>query len=211
MIFENIPRFFARITDIVFPGRNRARIVIGTDRKDTVESGYGAGGENDAESATIDIVAGYGTENNNPDLINDKSRIYISGKTDPDQYFDINKGARVEGEAAIVGISDNVYLKARKKTKIIGPEYSIVIDENGDATIELKSVSMSAQNSIELKTGSNKIIINSAGITLDAGQGIEGKILTDLDIQGGPINVSGAPGTVLVRPPVTINQKITVK
>ncbi len=211
MIFENIPKFFSRISDVVFPGRNRARIVIGTDRKDTRESGYGDGGDGDVDSATIDVVAGYSPDGNNPDLVNDKSRIYISGKTKPDNYFDITKGSAVEGEAAVVIVSDNVYTKARKKTKIIGPEYSIVIDENGDAVIELKSVSMSAQGSIELKTGTNKIIINSAGITLDAGQGIEGKILTDLDIQGGPISVVGAPGTVLVRPPVALNQKITVK
>lgn len=203
LIFEDIPRFFRRLSDYVISSRNRARIVIGTDRKNTVGSGYGDGGSNDAESATIDIVAGYGASNNDPDLQNDKSRLYVSGKTDPDDYFGISKGGAATGEPAIVGISDNVYLKARKKTKIIGPDYSITMID-GDVIVE-------AQNSIEVKVGSNKVKISAAGIELDAGQGISGKILTDLDIQAGPIPVTGAPGTVLVRLPVTVNQKVIVK
>lgn len=154
MIFENIPRFFARMTDVVFPGRNRARIVIGTDRKDTATSGYGVGGEDDPESATIDLVAGFGTDSNDINLPNDKSRIYISGKTDPDNYFDINEGDAVEGEATIVAISDNIYLKSRKKFKIIGPEYSIVVDENGNLTI---------------KAGNNEIVMDDSGITIKPG------------------------------------------
>ena len=195
------------MSDVFFPGRNRARIVIGTDRKDTKDSGYGDGGANSADSATIDIVAGYGISNNDPDLQNDKSRIYISGKTDPDDYFGVSKGAAVTGEPAIVGISDNLYLKARKKTKIIGPDYSITLID-GNVTIE-------ADNSIEISVGSNKIKISSSGIELDAGQGISGKILTDADIfkgtVAGPGPWSGAEVINIAPFPRALNQKVVVK
>ncbi len=185
MIREQFVAFLSRISDIVFSGRNRSRIVLGTDRKKEIDTGYGDGGENDPESASIDIVAGFSGEIGNPVYIEDKSRIYLSGKTDPDDYFEINKGEAIEGEAAIVAISDNVYLKSRNKLKIIGPDYSIVL-ENGKLTIECDS-------DLEIKSGQNILKMNSSGVEIDAGNGISGKIITDNDICVGIDPVSGGP------------------
>lgn len=188
MIRERIVAFLSRLSDSVFPGRNRARIVIGTDRKDTIESGYGDGGENDPESAAIDLVAGFVGDSGDISFIEDKSRLYLSGKTNPDEYSGINKGGKVEGEAAFIGISDHVYLKARKKTKIVGPDYTIIM-ENGTVTIEATG----DNPKIELKVGSQTVRVNNSGIELDAGQGVSGKIVTDNDICVGIDPVSGSP------------------
>lgn len=184
-IRERFVAFLGRISDYVIPGRFRARIVIGSDRKDTITSGYGDGGRNDPESAAIDIVAGFTGDSGNPNFISDKSRLYVVGKTDPDENADINKGGKVEGAAAIIGISDNIYLKARNKTKIIGPDYTILM-EAGVLTIE-------AQSKIEIKVGRQTVRVDGSGIELDAGQGIPGKIITDNDICVGIDPVSGSP------------------
>lgn len=186
MIRERFAAYIARLTDVLFAGRNRSRIVIGTDRKDTVDSGYGDGGQNDPDSASITLTAGFDGASGDPDFLNDKTTLYLSGKTDPDSYADITKGSTVEGEAVILGISDNIYYKARKKTKIVGPKYSILIDEDGNCLIE-------CETKIELKVGQNIVRINSSGIELDASQGLSGNIITDNDICVGIDPVSGGP------------------
>lgn len=157
MIRETIKRITQRLSDIVIQGRNRSMIILGTDRKDSVDSGYGDGGQNEIESATIDIVTCWDPDSNTPNYKEDKSRIYISGKTDPDNYFDINKGESVEGEPAIVNISDNIYLKARKKIKILNDNISILISENGEIEIE-------AENKATIKVGSANLILNKDGL-----------------------------------------------
>lgn len=136
VILDTIVNFLARVSDKVISGRNRTRITLGTDRKNTKTSGYGEGGENDAESGTVDIVAGYDPTSGDTNLKDDKSRIYISAKTDPDEYFDLNFGDEATGEPAIVQISDNIYLKARKRIKIVNEKFSILVKENGDITIK---------------------------------------------------------------------------
>jgi hypothetical protein len=205
-IRERFFAFAARISDNVLGGRLRSRIVIGSDRKDTINSGYGDGGENDPESASIDLVAGFVGDSGNPNFSVDKSRLYLVGKTDPDDYLGIDKGAKVEGEAAFIGISDNIYLKARKKVKIIGPKYSIVIDEEGNLLIE-------ATTKIEAKVGSSKLVIQSSGIELDAGQGPAGKIITDNDSCVGIDPVSGSPiiSNFKQAGAIVLNSKVTVK
>lgn len=206
MILDRIARFLFRDSDTAFSGRNRTRIILGTDRKKEKDTGYGDGGQNDAESGTIDIVAGH-TNEQNCDYLNDKSRIYISGKTDADSYFNINQGTASEEEAAIVNHSDNIYLKARKQIKILNDNLSVVIDSDGNITIK-------TNQKIEMSSGTNKIVISSNGIELDAGQGINGKILTDADILQGTLQgttpVGGGTVTFALLP-FAVNQKVTVK
>lgn len=205
MIRERFAAFLARLSDSVFSGRNRARIVIGTDRKDSVDSGYGDGGEDDPESAAIDIVAGFDGNSGDVSFSLDKSRIYVSGKSDPDDYAGVDKGEKVEGEASIINVSDNIYLKARNKTKIVGPNYSILFEGN-DIKIETES-------NIELKVGSNVVRVTSSGIELDAGQGVSGNIITDLDTCVGTDPVTGTPILSTFKRPESIvtNRKVKVK
>lgn len=137
MIKDSIVSFLQRISDVVLIGRNRTRIVLGTDRKDTATSGYGDGSSNDVDSGTIDIVAGYKPDTGDVSLSDDFSRIYVSGKTDPDDYFSISAGESTSGEPAIILFSDNIYIKSRKKIKILNDKFSMIIDQNGN--IEVKS------------------------------------------------------------------------
>lgn len=150
VILDTIVNFLARASDRVFTGRNRTRIVLGTDRKDTATSGFGEGGEDNVESGTIDIVAGYVPDSGDPQYIQDKSRIYISGKTKPDEYFEFGETDKAEGEPAVVIISDNVYLKARKRIKIINDKFSILVKENGDVTIKSNGKIVFDSNDIKI-------------------------------------------------------------
>lgn len=136
VILDTIVNFLARAGDRIFTGRNRTRIIMGTDRKDTKDSGYGENGEDDPESGTLDFVAGYDPSSSDQNLRDDKSRLYISGKTDPDDYFGIDLGDKAEGEPAMIQISDNIYLKSRKRIKILNDKFSILVKENGEITIK---------------------------------------------------------------------------
>ena len=208
MIIEAITRITKRLSDVVIHGRNKAMILVGTDRKDTTNSGYGDGGENEVDSAAIDIVVGYDADQVDPNLTADKSRIYLSEMSDPDDYFDVSVGDAVQAEPCLVGISDNVYLKSRSKIKILNGNVSILINENGE-------IEISAESNATLKVGESSITIDQAGnIELNAGQGIDGFIVTDLDqpihidpITGSPVRAS------FERPPgiPVANRKVKIK
>lgn len=206
MILERFVAFAKRLSDFPLFGRNRARIIIGTDRKDTIDSGYGDGGQNDTEeNAAIDIVAGFDGSSENMSFENDKSRIYLSAKSNPDEYISNDIGARIEGEAVIIQVSDNIYLKSRNQVKIIGPNYSIIL-EDGQCKISLSE-------SVEIKAGNNTIKMNESGIEVDAGQGISGKIITDLDSCVGTDPVTGSPIISNFKQPgaIVLNNKVLVK
>lgn len=205
MIREIISRIRMRLSDVNFVGRSKALITIGTDRKNEKDSGYGDGGQDDVDSAMIDLVVGHPAEATNPDLVNDKSRIYIAEKTDPDDYFQVSIGDSVTGEPAIVHISDNVYIKARNKIKILNGNVSINIDSDGNIEIE-------SSTKAEVKVGSSKILVNSSGIELDAGQGITGNVITDLDRPAHIDPITGATIFATFQPPgISTNNKVKVK
>jgi hypothetical protein len=185
VIRERFAVFIRRITDEVFLGRNRSRIVLGTDRKNTANSGHGDEGRNEVDSASIDLVAGHDPESGDMSFENDKTRVYLSAMADPDDYLSINKGATVEGEPSLLMTSGNVYIKARNKTKIVGPKYSIILE---DDTIVIET-----EREIEIKTGQSKIKLGPDGISLDASQGDKGRIITERDICVGIDPVSGSP------------------
>lgn len=153
MIRDRIVNYLARITDYPLLGRNRSRIVIGTDRKNTRESGFGDGGQNDVESSCVDIVAGFSPDSGDPDMINDKSRIYVCEKTNPDEYFDIQVGESVSEEPANIIISDHIRIKGRKTIKLMNSNFSIVVSENGDVAI--KSAAKIVVDSSDIKLGAS--------------------------------------------------------
>lgn len=205
MIRESISRIITRLSDIAFHGRNKAMIIIGTDRKEGQDSGYGDGGENDPDSAVIDMVTGFAADQTNPNYQTDKSRIYIAEKTDPDDYFGINLGSPAEEEPSIVQISDNLYMKARNKIKILNNNVTINIDSDGNIEIE-------SSEKAEIKVGTNKIVISSSGIELDAGQGISGKIITDLDQSVHIDPVTGGQVFANFQPPaIVLNSLVKIK
>lgn len=204
MIRRVIPTFLRRISDFVLPGRNSSMIVIGTDRKDVANSGYGDGGKNKTESSMIDLVAGY--KKQNPDYKDDASRVLISECTDPDEYFGINKGSEQKSTPSVVISSDQVYLKARKNIKIVNDNFSIIVNESGE-------VEISTTSSGKIKCGSSVITLKSNGEILLGGEGPGKRILTEDDRCFGTV-VGGAGGTVISdfkTPPAIIgNQKIKI-
>lgn len=184
-ILESISTFIKRASDTFFPGRNGAYILIGTDRKDKTDSGYGEGGKNEKGSATVDIAAGH--KKSNPDYVNDSSRVYISAKTDPDDYFDITKGQVVKGEPSIVLSSDNTYIKSRKNIKILNDNFSILVSEDGSVLIETSA-------NLKIKSGSGALEIQPSGeITIGAETGTQRRILTEQDVCVGIDPTTGIP------------------
>lgn len=203
---ELIPVFLRRLSDKVYEGRNRTRIVLGTDRKDSHNSGWGDGGEGDRDSGTIDIVAGY--VDSNPDYLNDKSRIYISAKTNPDEYFGVNKGTKVEGESALVIKSDNAYVIADKIKFVTSDDLSIIMENN--------KIEVEGNSEIKLKIGNNQIIINKSNIQI-GGMGSPKRIITEDDIcvgttsDGNSVACSFKGPVPVGTPPIINNQKVTIK
>ena len=184
-IREVIANFIERASDIVVYGRNASRIVLGTDRKDTVDSGYGDGSETAEEnSSVIDLVAGYIKKN--PDYLNDKSRIYIAAKTDPDDYFQMELGEGEIAKGAIVLVSDNVYLKARNNIKIRNGNATILIQSDGNIQIE-------TPENTNIKSGESVLTMQSNGdITMGSENGQSARIITENDTCTGPDSTTGA-------------------
>ena len=205
MIRDTIPNFIKRISDYVLHGRNRTRIVLGTDRKDSLASGYGEGGKNDVESGAIDIVAGF--QQNNPSYTTDGARLYLSGKTDPDDYLGVNAGTKIVGQPAALLASENVYINGRENIKIICGNVQILIDQN--------NILIKAEQNLSIKCGSSFVKINQDGqISIGSESGPSKRIITEDDISVGTDPVTGGPIiSSFTRPDggVINNQKIVVK
>lgn len=197
---QTIPIFLRRASDKVFEGRNRTRIVLGTDRKNTINSGLGDGGENDPESGTVDVVAGY--IDSNPNYSEDKARTLISAKTNLDEYFGVNKGSRASNESGIANKAENIYLLAQNRIKILIPSGAILI-ENGEISIEFN-------NSVNIKCGTNVLQISPDGISLGSETGIPARIITELDTCVGA-NSAGQVISTFVGPGAIINKTVTIK
>ena len=99
---ESIKWFKRRVDEIVSEGRNKVRVIIGTDRKNTIDSGYGSGGANDKESGAYIVTVGGDEEDLN--LTEDDVVLFLSGKSDPDDYFAVDMGAEKK-EASLAALS----------------------------------------------------------------------------------------------------------
>lgn len=163
-INDNVPNYNRRADDKTIEGRNRTRVNLGTDRQNTRESGHGFGGANDPDSGTIDIVAGY--DGSDVDFDNDKSRIYVSGKTNPDEYFSVESGNKKSEIPAIVQKSDCIYILGRECIKLVKGNFSIIID-GGNITIQKK-------NGLKINLSDDKITV---------GEGDEQRIIRGEDFR----------------------------
>ena len=126
------PQYHAASNEKVI-GQNGASIVFGTDRKDTLVSGFGVEG---LPSECVDVVVGrlagapdenglYGMPKNclitGPNFNADAARIYISRLTDVDLYFGIDV-AQPDPRRGLSGIgikADQVRLVGREGVKIV--------------------------------------------------------------------------------------------
>lgn len=142
-----------RVDEQIIEGRNKVRLIIGTDRKNTVDSGYGSGGANDKESGAFILTVGGDEEDLN--LTEDDVVFFMSGKTDPDDYFAVDMGEEKKETSAAALSSNNIYLIAKDSIKIFRNNYVINMTENGVV--------------IERKNGP-KISLNQDGIVVGNGQ-----------------------------------------
>jgi hypothetical protein len=155
--FKKQFKFDKRFQDTIVASKNTARIVLGSDRVDSKDSGAD-------ESEAIDIVVGVQKENGDPDFINDKSRSYISSKSDNI----IEDLGNQEDEALWYEISDNNAIIARKdiliqskdgETKIkFNRNGSIDIEGNQKVTIHANNVVVDGTTVIGGASGTNKIL-----------------------------------------------------
>lgn len=125
--------------EVVIDGNTNCFIVLGADRNAGVLSGFGGKGHSGA--AAIDIVAGHmgarpvdrifdtkiQTDKN---FIDDAARVYISQKSNIDEYFSIPKTLinigtttfdldDTYGKSAVAAKADNIRLIARENVKIV--------------------------------------------------------------------------------------------
>jgi len=107
-------------------GRNNTWIVLGRDRPNDIMSGYG--GKANTQAGAIDIVVGrMGNLKNgpksdirvHPDFFTDSARIYISQKSDIDDYFKLVGNTQLEGVSGIGIKADGVRIIGRRGVKIV--------------------------------------------------------------------------------------------
>ncbi len=172
-IEENVS-FTPRVGDHVVYGSNNTIIVLGRDRPGNKESG------NLEDAGTVDIVVGRTT----PEDMNqatDKSRIYISSKTDVDTNLSQTGDANVPDAQQIAAIaikSDQIRVVARNGMKIVVEGGNLTIKASGNAVIDGENVFIGPSTSTEaavlgnaLKTILEGLIdqINTITVTTPAG------------------------------------------
>lgn len=123
---EPICRYIKAEGERVLNNSNDAWIVLGRDRKDNLASGYGGAGHSGASS--IDIVCGRGATAGaddssyaDPNFKSDAARIYISQKSDIDDYLSLVDGTvgNSKARSAIGMKADSIRLAARQGIKIV--------------------------------------------------------------------------------------------
>lgn len=156
MVYEDVPRLSRRVGDSVLGGSNNSTILLGRDRIDTVDSGYGSqksdgGGKG---CGAMHLIVGRGGEN--PSIDSDAATVYLSTKTDVDSSS--------KGVAGILMRADCIRLTPRNDFKVtVRSDYALL--DGSQVVIASNSISLgeNAPNAAILGTP-----YRSAQITLDA-------------------------------------------
>ena len=121
---EPIPKFIQAACEVVRKGKSNNYIVMGRDRPGSRNSGYGGSG--DTQSSMIDIVVGRMAESPrdnayvDPDFASDSARIYISQKSNVDEYFNLAPGSGTSKSRSAVAIkADVLRFVSREGIKIV--------------------------------------------------------------------------------------------
>jgi hypothetical protein len=146
-VLEPMPEFINSPSEKVISGKNNSWIVLGRDRPRGRASGYG--GKGDTQAASIDIVVGRMASSPrsvddqgeklwiDPDFETDAARIYISQKSDIDEYFNLDgtKVPRAKIRSAIGLKADQVRVIARERIRLVTGT-----DKNNSQGAEIKEV-----------------------------------------------------------------------
>lgn len=137
VIREDVPPFKKRIGDHVLGGSNNATIVLGTDRRSTASTGYGRVDHSDggaAAGAAYIVVGRAGQEQSFED---DKSFVYLSMRSDPDDYAgsaDVGD-PRSDVPSAIIK-SDHVRIVGRETLRVVVGKCSLTMASDGTVVID---------------------------------------------------------------------------
>ena len=123
-LLEAIPQYI-QAQDEKVTGHGNSHIVFGRDRNASRASGYG--GQGHTQASSIDMVVGRGgaspdaTINVDPNFRTDAARIYISQKSDIDQYFNLASGnqGNLTARSAIGIKADGVRIIGRDGIKLV--------------------------------------------------------------------------------------------
>jgi len=153
---EPLPEFNRADCEKVISGKNNTYIVLGRDRPNTKISGYGGSGSEQA--GMVDIVVGRMSHNPTgvdqsgsqivaePNFTTDASRIYISQKSNIDEYMSLADGRIGSSKArSSIGLkSDEIRIVARRGVKIVtGTD---VLDSRGERVDIISGVDIIAGN-----------------------------------------------------------------
>ena len=131
-MIEPTPAFYQADCEKVIKGQNSSYIVLGRDRVNSMQSGYGGTGA--VQSSMIDLVVGrMGPEGKkdededgekifcNPSFTKDAARIYISQRTDVDKNFSLAAGkvGFSKNRSAIAIKADAVRIIGREGIKLV--------------------------------------------------------------------------------------------
>lgn len=141
------------VAEKVFKGENNTWIVLGRDRSSTLSSGFG--GKGHSKSGAIDIVVGrvsaldgnkLQNKKVNPSFAADAARIYISQKTNIDEYMMIGKVNKLNsGPCSAIGIkADDIRLIARNSMKLVTRTDSLL--SNNKIPYETMGIQLIANN-----------------------------------------------------------------
>ncbi len=137
MVFETVPQLTRRLGDSLMAGQNNATILLGRDRVDGLNTGYGRVDSPGAGvgAGAIHLVVGRASEN--PSIIDDRASVYLSSKADPDIMAGTDGiGAPHKAESAVIMRADCVRITARNDMKLsVGKAY-ITLSADGGITLE---------------------------------------------------------------------------
>ena len=131
LVGDGSPAYIPMTGDWVKQGKHNSRIVLGRDRPASRASGKGGVGQ--TQCGAIDLVAGgmaykakpFAEDGEklwcDPDIVHDAARVYISQKSDVDEYFNICEGTLGASlDRSCVGIkADGIRLVAREGIKLV--------------------------------------------------------------------------------------------
>lgn len=130
-ILEPVPDYIEAPSEKVLSGENNSFVVFGRDRSGSRLSGYG--GKGDTKCGSLDIVVGRlgfearkVDENDeqlwvDPNFKKDAARVYLSQKSDIDNYFDLANGkvGNAKTKSAVAIKADGVRIIAREGIKLV--------------------------------------------------------------------------------------------
>jgi hypothetical protein len=136
MVYEDVPHVSRRSGDSLLAGQNNSTIILGRDRVESVDSGYGSLSNNGGKDAgAMHLVVG--RKSTDPSVLKDSATLYLSSKSDPDEQADTSSVGKVmKSVSAAVMRADCVRIVPREDFKLsVGKSY-ITMTSDGKVVID---------------------------------------------------------------------------